>query len=209
MTTSAGYHHGDLPTALKAATVELVAERGATGFSLREVARRAGVTHAAPAHHFGDSRGLLTAVAIEGFTMLNDAFALALAGEQAVGGDSRRRLIALGQAYIRIAHNHGGHFTVMWSEDLIDLDDPVFVDVSQRAYGYLERCLVEVAKEHNPELDIEGASLLTWSSVHGLAMLYCSPSVNAELRPSGELDAWIVKFADLLLDGFTRRPEGS
>ena len=54
------YHHGDLPAALRAAAVDLIQERGPAKFSLREVARRAGVSYAAPSHHFGDARGLLS-----------------------------------------------------------------------------------------------------------------------------------------------------
>ena len=64
------YHHGDLPNALRRAAVEVIAERGLGAFSLREVARRSGVSHTAPAHHFGDVRGLLTSIAEEGFEAL-------------------------------------------------------------------------------------------------------------------------------------------
>src|SRR5258707_3669661 len=65
------YHHGDLPNALRRAAVEVIEERGLAAFSLREVARRAGVSHNAPAHHFGDVRGLLTSLAVEGFDLLS------------------------------------------------------------------------------------------------------------------------------------------
>src|SRR6186713_342124 len=64
------YHHGDLPRALLEAAVEAIAEVGPAAVSLRDLARRAGVSHAAPAHHFGDKAGLLTALAIEGFELL-------------------------------------------------------------------------------------------------------------------------------------------
>ncbi|NBO21074.1 MAG: TetR/AcrR family transcriptional regulator, partial [Rhodobacteraceae bacterium] len=64
------YHHGDLATALIAAAHQELSEQGAAGFSLRRVARRAGVSHAAPAHHFGDAAGLLAALAAQGFRRL-------------------------------------------------------------------------------------------------------------------------------------------
>ena len=67
------YHHGDLRRALLRAAVETIAETGPAAMSLREVARRAGVTHAAAAYHFGDKAGLLTAVAAEGYRMLGEA----------------------------------------------------------------------------------------------------------------------------------------
>jgi AcrR family transcriptional regulator len=63
------YHHGDLPNALLAAAAEVITEKGVGGFTLREVARRAGVPHAAPAYHFGDSRGLLTSLAVQAFEL--------------------------------------------------------------------------------------------------------------------------------------------
>ena len=73
------YHRVDLDRTLKDAAVDLIGELGPAGFSLREVARRAGVSHAAPAHHFGDSRGLLTAIAIEAFETLDRAITTAIA----------------------------------------------------------------------------------------------------------------------------------
>src|SRR5687768_5541186 len=66
------YHHGDLQAALIAAAEDVLAEKGVSGFSLREAARRAGVSPAAPAHHFKDARGLLTAVAARGFQRLTE-----------------------------------------------------------------------------------------------------------------------------------------
>lgn len=71
----APYHHGDLRRAVMAAAATLIAEEGVEAVSLREVARRTGVSHAAPAHHFGDERGLFTAIAAEGHDLLADALA--------------------------------------------------------------------------------------------------------------------------------------
>jgi AcrR family transcriptional regulator len=91
-----GYHHGDLPNALRRAAVEVIEERGAGGFSLREVARRAGVSHTAPAHHFGDMKGLLTSVAEEGFAALHAASEAAVS----TSDDPVEQLTALGRAYV-------------------------------------------------------------------------------------------------------------
>ncbi|HEY4419033.1 MAG TPA: TetR family transcriptional regulator, partial [Pseudonocardia sp.] len=74
------YHHGDLRRALLDTALQAVAEQGPAAISLRDVARRAGVSHAAPTHHFGDKTGLLTALAAEGWSLLADA--LTEAGEQ-------------------------------------------------------------------------------------------------------------------------------
>ena len=86
------YHHGDLKAAILAQAATLVAERGADGISLRELARAAGVSHAAPAHHFTDRRGLFTALATEGYRMLAAALT-----------DARPRFIDAARAYVTFA----------------------------------------------------------------------------------------------------------
>ncbi len=188
------YHHGDLPDALRAATAELVAERGPSGFSLREVARRAGVSHAAPAHHFGDSQGLLTSVAIEGFDVLNQAFAEASERHD----DPAERMTALGLAYVGVARSHRGHFEVMWADGLLSADHPELKERSMLAYGYLVECMVAVAETYNPELDVTRAALLTWSSVHGLAMLDCAGPL------SGKTDMGFIDDLEDQIEHFTR-----
>ena len=90
------YHHGDLPNALRKAAAEVIEERGLGDFSLREVARRAGVSHTAPAHHFGDVRGLLTSLAEEGMRQLHDVTAAAAASTD----DPVERLSAISAALI-------------------------------------------------------------------------------------------------------------
>src|SRR5271165_4982256 len=90
------YHHGALQDALIAATEAILAERGVEGFTLREAARRAGVSPAAPAHHFGDAKGLLSEVALLGFKEFGDALRRA---DEGAGSDPDRRLYAQGLAY--------------------------------------------------------------------------------------------------------------
>src|SRR4029453_17310460 len=103
------YHHGDLPRALLEAAVEAAAEVGAAAVSLRDLARRAGVSHAAPAHHFGDKAGLLTAVATEGFELLADE----LTDARDTGAD----FLGIGVRYVGFAVDHRAHFEVMYRPD--------------------------------------------------------------------------------------------
>ena len=111
-----GYHHGDLRHALIEATESLLAERGPESFSLREVARRAGVSPAAPAHHFGDASGLLTAVAALGF----DALAQALRAAETRGGrDPLKRLREQGVGYVEFATRHPARFRLMFREGVL------------------------------------------------------------------------------------------
>ena len=96
------YHHGDLRPALLRAAVEVIGQSGPAAMSLREVARRAGVSHAAAAYHFGDKAGLLTAVAAQGYRMLTEELRRAR--------DSRRGFLEVGVAYVRFAVSHRAHF---------------------------------------------------------------------------------------------------
>src|SRR5579875_2460713 len=92
------YHHGDLRPALLRAAVEVIGQSGPAAMSLREVARRAGVSHAAAAYHFGDKAGLLTAVAAQGYRMLTE--------ELRSARDARRGFLEVGVAYVRFAVSH-------------------------------------------------------------------------------------------------------
>src|SRR3954465_7674531 len=105
------YHHGDLRRAVLDAALEVIADAGPGAISLRDLARRAGVSHAAPAHHFKDKAGLLTAIAVEGNELLADSLTDAL-------DEERTGLIDLGVRYVRFALEHPAHFEVMYRPDL-------------------------------------------------------------------------------------------
>src|SRR4051794_7988101 len=107
------YHHGDLRRTLLASAVEVITERGVAALSLRDLARRAGVSHAAPTHHFTDRAGLLTAVAAQGWSLLAGALAAHTAD-----------FTEAGVAYVVFAVEHPAHFAVMRSPDLVRADDP-------------------------------------------------------------------------------------
>ena len=196
------YHHGDLPTALRKATAELVAERGTGGFSLREVARRAGVSHAAPAHHFGHTRGLLTAVATEGFELLAEQMEKSATGIQ----DCRERLHAIGVAYIETAMRVPGHFRIMLQNDLLDPADESLLVAGARAYEVLSCVIRSIRDELNPDLDVEVASLFAWSVVQGLVVI--SPNLeqmDQNLHTTSPPVTQIIdRFADFILDGVSQ-----
>ncbi|GLZ82094.1 TetR family transcriptional regulator [Actinorhabdospora filicis] len=158
-----GYHHGDLRRAIVDAAVESIAESGPSGWSLRELARRAGVSHAAPAHHFGDKAGVLTAVAAEGFRGL--AASLAQAGD----------FLDLGLAYVAFATSHPAHFQVMFQPELYHSGDPDLSTAADAARAALTDGLRETG------LDEPGMELAAWSIAHGFSALWVSGALPAEL----------------------------
>lgn len=124
------YHHGSLRAAILRAAVDHISEYGPASLSLRDLARGAGVSHAAPAHHFGNKTGVFTAIATEGFRLVADATA-ATEGPSVMG--------AAGLAYLRFAVSHPAHFTIMSRPDLYDESDPGLIAArSASEAGFLE-----------------------------------------------------------------------
>jgi AcrR family transcriptional regulator len=197
------YHHGDLPNALRRAAVEVIAEKGLGGFSLREVARRAGVSHTAPAHHFGDMAGLLTSLAAEGFAHLAEETATAIAGID----DPAERMVALGQAYVRVGAQYPSHCEVMFRDDLLHDDDPDLEQWGWTAYGVLHGAVTALAEDEQLDLDVDAAARLCWSAMQGLLTLY-PKFVHIDARYGATTparDDLVVDFTETLVAGLRSR----
>jgi AcrR family transcriptional regulator len=163
------YHHGALRPALIAAAEAVIAERGLDRFSLRETARRAGVSPAAPAHHFKDVRGLLTAIAADAFADLARALEVA---DLAAGPQREARIKAQGMAYVAFALDRPARFDLMWRKALLDHDDPQLGEASSRAWELLDHAARGPDAPHQGPLDPALApSTAAWSIVHGFARL--------------------------------------
>lgn len=163
------YHHGDLRAALiNAAELELEA-KGMEGFSLRSVAKRAGVSHAAPAHHFGDMQGLLTALAARGFAMFLEAQTIR---QEAAEAEPVAQLVASGMGYIDFALAHPALFQLMFGSSWPEGTDPEFQRTSEAAYGRLMDN-VRAVTGADPEEDDPSArrAVSVWALVHGLGHL--------------------------------------
>ena len=175
-----GYHHGDLPAALLKAVESAVAECGVNGVSLRDVARRAGVSHSAPAHHFGSKAGMLTAFATAGYELL--ARSVITEAELSRPADAAGELAALGRGYVRFAIGHPSHFEVMFRMDVLNADDPAFRRASEAAYALLtatiERCRA-AGRLHGRSAEVVAVS--AWSLVHGLAALWLSGRLSERI----------------------------
>ncbi|WBB65020.1 TetR/AcrR family transcriptional regulator [Micromonospora sp. WMMD812] len=161
MTGTRGYHHGDLRRALLDAAVEVIGESGPAAVSLRDLARRAGVSHAAPAHHFGDKAGLLTVLAAQGFDLLAETL-------RGADGD----LLASGVAYVDFAVRHRAHFEVMFRPELYRPDAPEVQAARDRAGDVLRAGVVGLANRDGSPADPGRDALAAWSIVHGFATLW-------------------------------------
>ncbi len=166
---SRSYHHGALRAALIGAAEQVIAERGLDSFSLRETARRAGVSAAAPAHHFGDTRGLLTAIAAQAFSELAEALEVA---DGAAGPDREARIKAQGTAYVAFALERPARFDLMWRKPLLNNDDPQLTQAGDRAFQILDRVARHGgAPSSGPTDPALAPSVAAWSLVHGFARL--------------------------------------
>lgn len=172
--SKSGYHHGDLRRVVLAAAVGLIAEEGLDNVSLRDLARRAEVSHAAPAHHFGDKAGLFTAIAVDGYHLLAAAL-------EESAKDQPSPLKEQGVRYVEFAENHPGHFAVMFRPDLLHADDPDLLDAQARSGQALRGGVGEVPEARRPD-GIEDAALAAWALAHGFAALRRSGSLDRRLQ---------------------------
>lgn len=160
------YHHGDLRRALIDAARRLLETEGPTALSLRAVAREAGVSPAAPYHHFKDKNDLLEAVAHEGWDMLNDLMTNARRQHVSV----RDKLTALGVAYVQFARNNPALYRVMYdrSRDKEELPEHLHSD-NDSAYCQVRDTLTEAGHTPLEGVELELATTAAWCAAHGLA----------------------------------------
>jgi AcrR family transcriptional regulator len=192
------YHHGDLRAAAVAAAVAEVEEVGVAAASMRRIARRAGVTHAALAHHFADKTGMFTAVAAEGFRRL--AAAIGPAASSELG------FLTGGAEYVRFALENRGFYEVLFRPYLCHQDDPGLKRARTEAfdilYGSARRSLVST-RDPDTVTDADVASLVIagWSMSHGYAALLTTENLAA--RPSGDVFRGVELLASLLAGPLT------
>lgn len=155
------YHHGALRAALLAAGEAELAERGVEAFSLRQVAKRAGVSHAAPAHHFGDARGLLTALAAEGFRLFLQAQAVR---EAEAAPDPRAQLKAAGLGYVDFALARPALFRLMFGSEK---PDPTSAEMQAAGHAAYQHLVDQVTACGGGMAEVAGV----WALAHGMADL--------------------------------------
>jgi AcrR family transcriptional regulator len=189
------YHHGDLRAVLLANAERALAERGQAALSLREIAREAGVSHAAPGRHFRDKQALLDALALSGFERLTER----LEAAEPAAGDARLRVLALARAYVGFAGEHAALLDLMYARK----HDP---DVSEQLYAAVGRLLERVMR---PILDAQAAgeiaggtpeavTMTVSAAMHGLVALTATSSPE-------EIDAKLADMVGVLFEGLGPR----
>ena len=188
------HHHGALRPALIDAARAILAEGGT--LTLRQAAARAGVSHAAPAHHFGNLSGLLTEIATEAFA----DFTVAMERHRdalPIDATDRDRLAAICRGYLDFARNNGGLFSLMFNADDIDRSAPELSRVAQGSYDVLAAACAPFAATPKEAKALETA---VWSLVHGYAQLRFE-QMAADLHPVAAGAPTFDAILDLLLAG--------
>lgn len=201
------YHHGNLRQALVDAAFALVTEEQSWSFSLREVARRAGVSHNAPYNHFSEKRELLSAVAVAGFEILRRR--MSEAGDAAPSGEAA--LIAASHAYAGLALENPALYRLMFGPELAENGCGPAEMVKAAGEGTracVDAVILRAAREGllaaspDDEAELSLVTLSCWSMMHGLVMLFIDGRAKALDLPAPDL---VQALMDRLLHGLIRR----
>ena len=199
----APYHHGALRDALLEAAERVLEREGLPGLTLRAVAREAGVSHAAPTHHFGDLAGLLSELAAIGFQQFNAAMTQASAAD----GSLAEIGMARAKAYVGYAQAHPGLYGLMFRTERLDMKRPALDQAASASFrelvGAVGASRHEQISEQALSLDQAAAIARAWCLVHGFTMLLLDGRLSNILKrlPQGT-------DAETLLDAMLRAPAG-
>ncbi len=175
------YHHGTLRPALLDAAERMLERDGPDQLSLRAIARAAGVSHAAPAHHFGDLRGLLTALAATGFRRFTRSL-----DDAAI--TPKEPLKALGRAYVRFARMNPSLFLLMFRSNRLNAEDEDLRAAMAEAFATLAEA-AEAGSPPSGETDARARPLASWCLAHGFAMLLLDGRLPSEPGADDLLEA--------------------
>jgi len=187
MTRKNQYHHGDLKNALIQAGIEILSREGVNALSLRKVARKAGVSHAAPYAHFADKQALVAAISTEGYKEIYEKVYDAVQRHQ---GEPLRQLVEAAWAYVEFALTDPDHFKITLSGVVEkEKDYPAFVEIAQKSFNLVVELVAAgqragILREGPPDL----VAVSVWGLVHGFALLVLEDQISHTL-----LDRYTLK----------------
>jgi AcrR family transcriptional regulator len=164
------YHHGNLKEVLISAGLEILSEKGMEGLSLRNVAKRIGVSHAAPYNHFHDKQALLAALSTAGHERLHQTL---LETFEKFKHDSTDLIIEIAWAYLQFAQQDPDRFKLMFSSALEEeRNHPAFMEISRKSIALFEEIILFCqSKGQLAGGDVKSIAIKLWSSVHGFTYL--------------------------------------
>jgi AcrR family transcriptional regulator len=202
------YHHGALRAALLQAAERVLERDGLAGLTLRAVAREAGVSHAAPTHHFGDLAGLVSELAAIGFRQFNATMAAA----RSTGTSLKDRAMAPAKAYVAYAQAHPGMYGLMFRTERLDMTRPSLHEAAEASFAGLAGAIganrqEEIAKDALT-LDQAAAIARAWSLVHGFTMLLLDNRLSDILQRSPK-GTTVETLLEAMLKATIGKPPGS
>ena len=193
------YHHGDLKNALIQAGIEILSMNGIKGLSLRRVAKRAGVSHAAPYAHFTDKQALIAAISTEGYKRL---FSQLKQIEQKYCKDTLRKFVEVAWCYLQFAVKDPAHFKITFSGVIEkEKDYPAFVEISKKSFAFITEMVVECqTAEILPPGPADLIAVHLWGSIHGLATLLIEDQLSSQVLENYPLRQILLSTINLMTE---------
>jgi AcrR family transcriptional regulator len=203
------YHHGNLRQALIATGLDMIREQGLPSLSLREVARKIGVSEAAPYRHFPNKESLLAAIATEGFQKLTGH----LEASASPGLSPTAQLHDRSWAYVEFALEETDQFLTMFTGELLPPhaeNHPELIQAGMRAFESPIEIFNELKKEGSihPETDVHSAAVMCFSAVHGLTMLLIGHQLESLGVTQPKARATLKTIIDTFIAGLRLPPSG-
>ena len=182
------YHHGDVRNSIISAGIDIITEDGAQSLTIRNAAKKIGVSHTAPYRHFKNKEELLVAIAIKGFDLL----------EQEINNASA--LVEIGRAYIQFAISNSNYYRVMFGDSIRNKTDyPEFFKAYDRSFRRLIQVIGNSGnKQGSDKTDLEITAVAVWSLLHGYCLLIIDNEKDKAVGSNGQIERILLKLAGLL-----------
>jgi len=188
------YHHGDVKNALISAGIDIITEKGIQNLSIRNAAKKIGVSHTAPYRHFKNKEEFLVVIAIKGFDILDQDMEKALSN---TGSPDASALAKTGRAYIQFAVSNSNYYKIMFGDTIRNKTNyPRFFDAYDRSFRKLIRVIESNGTtQQTDKTDLEITAIAVWSMLHG----YCSLVMDNEKDTDVGSDVQINHLLDKLI----------